>query len=293
MRRSYGVSILLVVTVLALAGAAWAQGAALEGTVTLKGGKTLTGEIKVAEVGVLQGCGVGTLLPDLGFFSVKVGDQVVEVKGADLAEADVQWGLANETDTQSWEIKQITLIKRDGTSITGTPTWSVQATSVSVDAQPSVYAFPKAGADFSPDNLLSKIQIAGAMPGSVAPAAPAPTTPAPTTPATTTPAETTPAATTPAATPAPAATPPAAVVAVPVTPPPGNSSPPATAPNPAPAAPTPPATPPPAAAAPPAEATVTSVVPLGQGAFDIYITGKDGEKMIVRINVSVLPAPGP
>ncbi len=187
MRRNYSETILLAVAMLVIAGAAYAQGAALEGTVTLKGGKTLTGEIKVAQVGVLQGCGIGTLLPEMGFFRVKVDDKAVEVKAADLAVAEVEWGLADENDPQSWEIKQINLIGRDGTTITGKPTWTVQATSVVVDAQPAVYAFPKAGMDFSADNLLAKIEIAGAMPATVEPGATVPPTtiPPPTTPDTT------------------------------------------------------------------------------------------------------------
>jgi hypothetical protein len=242
----------LVVILGAMAGAVYAQGTALEGTVTLKGGKTLTGEIKVAQVGVLQGCGIGTLLPEMGFFKVKVDDRVVEVRAADLASAEVQWGLASEADPQSWEIKQITLIKRDGTTVTGKPTWGVQATSVVVDAQPAVYAFPKAGMDFSPDNLLSKIEIAGAMPATVqpAPTGTAPTTPTETTPAATTPAETTPAATAPAGTAPPATTPPVVVTA-----------------------------------------TAQPVVGQGTMEI-VITCPKCGEKMIVRITVNVAPAAG-
>ena len=253
---------------LVAAGAVWADNA-LQGTVTLKGGKTLTGEIKYAQVGVMPGSGVGTLLyPNDGSFSVKVGDKVVAVAAADLAVAEVQWGLASDADPQSWEIEQITLTKRDGTVITGTPTWVVQASLVKVDTQPPVSAFPKTGADFSPDNLLSKVEIAGAAPAAVAPAAttPAETTPAPVTPAATIPPATAPAETTPAA--------PAAVVQVPVTPPPGSTSPLA-----------------PAATAPPVAANVTSVVPTGQGSFDIYFTTKDGERMVVHVTVNVAPAP--
>lgn len=260
MRWSYGVSILLTVALLVVAGAAYAQGAALEGTVTLKGGKTLTGEIKVAQVGVLQGCGIGTLLPEMGFFRVKVGDKAVEVKAADLAAAEVQWGLANENDPQSWEIKQINLIKRDGTSITGKPTWSVQATSIVVDAQPAVYAFPKAGMDFSADNLLTKIEIADAMPATVTPTTPeTPTTPPPTTP------ETTPPPTTPEQPTTPVITPPTG---------------------------TPPPTP--GTATPPPVVTGGAQPAIGQGAMEVVVTCPHcGEKMIVRVNVNVSPATGP
>jgi hypothetical protein len=251
MRQTYPMPLLLALMFLVSAAAVGAQEAALEGTVTLRGGKALTGEIKVAQVGVLQGCGVGSLLPDLGFFRVKVGEQAVEVKAAELAVAEVEWGLANEADAQSWEIKRVTLIKRDGTTITGLPTWSVQATSVVVGAEPAIYAFPKAGMDFSADNLLAKIEIAGAMPAAVLPPvtpeppeAPAPTVP-PVTPPTTT------------ETPAPAGVPPTT----------GTTGP-----------------------TPPPVVTGTVQPTIGQGAMEVVVTCPHcGEKMLVRVNVNVAP----
>ena len=208
--RHSSVRLLLVAGLLLTLGALSAAQAALEGTVTLRGGQTLTGEIKVAQVGVLQGGGIGSLLPDMGSFKLKVGDQVVEVKAADLASAEITWGLQDPADAQSWKITKIALVKRDGTTVEGTPTWSVQATSVVVGDNPAVYAFPKAGLDFSADNLLAKIEIAG-----VALATPAPvTSPAVETfpPATTPPATTPPAVT-------PPVTPPAVETPTPATPP--------------------------------------------------------------------------
>lgn len=169
MRRSGLVVMLFTMSLLVVASAAVAQTPTLEGTVTLRGGQTLTGEIKVAQIGVLQGCGIGTLLPDLGFFKLKIGDEVQEVQAAELARVEIEWGLQSEDDPQSWEIREISILMRDGTQIVGTPTWSVQATSVVVGEQPSVYAFPKAGIDFTPNNLLASIEIAGAMPETLPP----------------------------------------------------------------------------------------------------------------------------
>ena len=259
MRRNYSKTILLAVAMLVIAGAVYAQGSALEGTVTLRGGKTLTGEIKVAQVGVLQGCGIGTLLPEMGFFRVKVGDKAVEVKAADLASAEVEWGLASETDPQSWEIKQINLIKRDGTSITGKPTWSVQATSVVVGALPAIYAFPKAGMDFTSDNLLAKIEIAGAAPAGVEPGTTTPgTTEPPTTPGTTTPGTTEPPTT-------------------PGTTTPGTTEPPTT----------------PGTTTPPPVVTGGPQTAIGQGTLEVMVTCPHcGQKMIVRVNVNVSQAGG-
>ena len=216
--RHSSVRLLLVAGLLLTLGALSTAQAALEGAVTLRGSKTLTGEIKVAQVGVLQGGGIGSLLPDMGSFKLKVADQVVELKAADLASAEVTWALQDSADAQSWKITKIAIVKRDGTTVEGAPTWSVQATSVVVGDNPAVYAFPKAGLDFSADNLLAKIEIAG-----VSLATPAPLTPPAVEtfpPATTPPAVETPPATTPPAveTP-PATTPPAVETPAPTTPP--------------------------------------------------------------------------
>lgn len=170
MRRSGLIVTLFAMSLLLVASGVLAQAPTLEGTVTLRGGQTLIGEIKVAQIGVLQGCGIGTLLPDGGFFKLKVGEEEQEIKAADLARVEIEWGLQSEDDPQSWEIKNISILMRDGTQVVGTPTWGVQATSVVVGEQPSVYAFPRAGLDFTPDNLLSSIEIAGAMPAVISPA---------------------------------------------------------------------------------------------------------------------------
>jgi hypothetical protein len=215
MRHTRLFVILLGVALLACAGTALAQTPALQGTVTLRGGKVLTGEIKVAQVGVLQGSGIGTLLPDMGTFKLKVGDQTQEIAAADLASVEIQWGLLNAQDPQSWEIQQISIVKRDGTQVTGQPTWGLQATSVVVDDQPALYAFPK-GEGFSADNLLTRIEIAGATPALISP--PAATPPALISPPTATPPAAFPPATVPPATPpapaVPPATPPPATVTV-------------------------------------------------------------------------------
>lgn len=274
MRRTRTV-VLLSLLLLALTMAAFAQSAALQGTVTLKGGKSLTGEIKVAQVGVLQGSGIGTLLPGMGSLKLKIDDQVVEVKAPEIAAVEITWGLMNPADAQSWEIKEISVIKRDGVRLAGKPTWGLQATSVVVGDLPALYAFPK-GEGFSPDNLLAKVEIAGAMPAVIAPPAtnpPATTPPAPTPPTTTPPVT---------VEPPPATTPPATV--------PPATVPPATTPP----AVTPPATPPPATVtvevAPPG--TAPGAVALGEGQVAFWVTApKSGEKILVIVKVQATAAP--
>ena len=277
MRLTRGVALttalLLLCTVAALA-----QEPALQGTITLKGGKTLTGEIKVAQVGVLQGSGIGTLLPGLGSLKLKVDDQVVEVKAPDLAAVEITWGLMNPQDPQSWEIKEISALRRDGTRLTGKPTWGLQATSVVVGDLPALYAFPK-GEGFSADNLLAKVEIAGAMPAVITPPA---TVPPATTPPATTPPATVPPATTPPATVPPATTPPATV--------PPAVVPPATTPP----AVTPPATTPPVVVtvevAPPG--TTPGAITLGEGQIAFWVTApKSGEKILIIIKIQATNAP--
>jgi hypothetical protein len=261
MRRTYVFVVVLGLMLLAFS-AALAQEAALQGTVTLRGGKALQGEIKVAQVGVVQGSGIGTLLPNLGSFKLKVEKEVQEIKAADMATVEITWGLQNPQDPQSWEIKTICVVQRDGTRVVGEPSWGLQASSAVVGDLPALYAFPK-GEGFSADNLVSKIEIAGAMPAVIAPPA--------TTPPATPPAEAPPATTPPTATP-PVETPPATV-------------PPATTPP----AETPPATPP--AATTPVETPPAEIVSLGGGAYEIIVTAPEsGERIKIRIRVDVLPA---
>jgi hypothetical protein len=260
MRRTY-VTLVLLGLILLTVSAALAQGPALQGTVTLRGGKTLQGEIKVAQVGVVQGSGIGTLLPGMGSFKLKIDDQLQEVKAADMAQIEITWGLANPADPQSWEIKQIAVVKRDGTRVTGKPSWGLQASSAVVGDLPALYAFPK-GEGFSADNLVTKVEIAGAMPSVIAPPA--------TTPPATVPPATTPPATVPPATVPPATTPPATTPPVEVTPP----------------ATVPPATTPPAVVTPPAAVAV----PAANGAYEVVVTDPaTGKQFRVRIQVEVVP----
>ncbi|MCK4325100.1 MAG: hypothetical protein KAW89_11250, partial [Armatimonadetes bacterium] len=80
MRKINLVTLVLVIGSLALGVSAFAQEASkLEGTVYLRGGQTLSGVIRIAELGVVPGSGIGTLLGQGGAFTVEVDgeDQTV------------------------------------------------------------------------------------------------------------------------------------------------------------------------------------------------------------------------
>ena len=231
--------LVLVVVILATAALASAQPAALmQGTVLLKGGQTLSGNIKAAELGAMDGNGVGTNLTDNGALAVKTDDgTVIRIPAADIAIFEAEWEESTEPGGNPWIIKALKVTKRDGTVIAGMPDWFMHASSVAVETAPGdikrVHAFPLAK-DFAPDNLLVRVQIAqpAAMPPAPTPPAPitpAPITPAPITPAPTTPPPTIPTPTVPAPT-VPTPTIPTPIEPVPTTPAP-VTGPPVTAPH--------------------------------------------------------------
>ncbi len=177
-----------IAVLLALGGLCLAQQEAtpIEGTVTFRDGRTITGEIKVAELGVASGSGIGSLLPGGGYFAVKVGDVTQKISAADLAMMEAKWENTGSEEQPNWVITQLSVTARDGTQYLGAPAWPpVHASSVEIGPE-QVYAFPLAGVDFSPDNFLVKIDLTGGEP---VPEAPAPPEPAPTEPETAPPAE--------------------------------------------------------------------------------------------------------
>ena len=167
--------------------------APLTGTVTLRGGQTLSGVIRIAELGVVPGSGIGTLLAGGGAFTLRVGGEQRSVPAADLAVMEATWVNEGSEVDPRWKIQQVKLTTKAGDTIVGQPSWLIHASEVSIEGQPAVHAFPLAGTDFSADNFITKITLGEAAP------APAPTTP---------PAEPTPP---PAEPTAPAVTPPAEV----------------------------------------------------------------------------------
>ncbi len=226
------VVVVAVVAVLATAVLASAQPAALmQGTVLLKGGQTISGNIKAAELGSMDGNGVGTNLTDNGAIAVKLDDgSVTRVPAADIAIFEAAWEESTEPGGNPWIIKQLKVTKRDGTVITGVPDWFMHASSVAIETAAGevkrFHAFPLAK-DFTPDNLLVRVQLAQPAATPPAPITPAPTTPAPTTTPPTTPTPTVPTPTAPTTptptTPAPTTTP--QPVPVPIEPVPATTTP--------------------------------------------------------------------
>jgi hypothetical protein len=188
MRRAGAV---LLIGLLAVTAVALAQEAPqLTGTVTLRGGKTLTGRIQLAELGVVEGAGIGNSLPARGSLVLKVGDKSVRIVGDEIATITVNWVNTGTEAEPRWEIQKIVVVKRDGSTVEGSPDWLLHATNVWVvtaDGKTErVHVFPFGGEPFSPDNLIAKVELAGAAAPAqpaTAPEAPAQPAPAPAAPA--------------------------------------------------------------------------------------------------------------
>lgn len=174
--------------------AGWAQQkTALQGTITLRGGKKLTGKIQLAQLGVVDGSGIGAEFAQHGGFVLNVGGKTQRVAGDEIASVQVDWVNAGTEQEPRWDIKKITIVKKDGTKVEGAPDWLLHVTNawvVTADGKSQkVYVFPFSGEAFSADDLIARIDLgeaAAAQPpkeAQPAPEKPAPEKPAPTKPA--------------------------------------------------------------------------------------------------------------
>lgn len=269
------------------------QPATLTGTITFRSGETLSGVIKAADLGIMDGTGVGTGLNGFGAIKINVNGVKQTIPATSIATIEATWVDKSTPEEPSWEISELRVTTTDGKALVGKPDWHMHATNVSVQLASGetkrVHAFPLGGADFSPNNLIAKIQLGpvstaaapttatiAPAPTTPAPTAPAPTTPAPTTPAPTMPAPTTPAPTTPAPT-APAPTTPAPAATVEINPTPAPSTPAPTTPAPTTPAPTAVA----AAPAAPAPAATVSAVVAAQAT-----KARPGEPMVIKVPIA-------
>lgn len=234
--------LLLALALLALTAACAQEAAApapFTGTVTFRSGQSLTGIIKAADLGIMDGTGVGTNLSGNGALKITVNGKPERIPAASIATVEATWVDKSTAEEPGWEISELKIVTRDGQTLIGKPSWHMHATNVSIELPSGetkrVHAFPLAGPDFKPENLIAKIDLTAtaAAPATAATTVtPGPTavtpTPAPTattpTPGATTPAPTavTPAPTTdvtvaatPTPTPAPAAATPTTAVVTP------------------------------------------------------------------------------
>jgi hypothetical protein len=217
--------LLLAMALLCLTAACAQEAAApFTGTVTLRSGQTLSGTIKAADLGIMDGTGVGTNLSGNGAIKININGQAQRIPAANIASVEATWVDKSRPEEPGWEISELKIVTKDGQTLIGKPGWHMHATNVSIQLPSGetkrVHAFPLAGPDFKPENLIAKIDLTATVaaapttPATVEPVAPVATAPATTAPAATAPATveapaTAPATTAPVAT-APVATAPAA-----------------------------------------------------------------------------------
>lgn len=160
---------LLMVALLAsvFVAGAWAAdyaGPKLEGTVALRSGETISGLILTAQLGIVDGAEIGSRLRDGGYIAVKTEDgEERHVSATDIASLHVDWAQTGTEDAPKWKITNLTITTSSGEVISGTPAWLVHATSLIIEepdgTQRKLYAFPMAGTNFSPDNLMTDLVI--------------------------------------------------------------------------------------------------------------------------------------
>ena len=178
--------LMLILAITVFGCLAYAQVAAqMQGTIHLRGGQVIAGNIQSVELGFRDGTGtgVGTELAGNGALAIKMPDgAVISVPAADIAVIEAKWEHVPEASNNPWQVVELKVTKSDGTVVAGTPDWFMHASSLAVETQPGqvkrIHAFPLA-TGFSPDDLVVKIEL-----GAVAPA-PTPITPVTETPVTT------------------------------------------------------------------------------------------------------------
>jgi hypothetical protein len=196
-------------------------GPRLEGTGTLRSGQSYSGVILTAWLGLVDGAQIGSNHEDGGYIRIQVGEVEHEVWATDIASIEAEWAESGTPADPKWKITSLVVVTRDGRTLSGVPGWLLHATSLVVElpdgSRQKAFAYPMAGADFLPENLLTKVVLGEpAEPPTTEP----PTIEPPTTePPTTEPPTTEPPTTEPPTTEPPTVEPPITVIE-PVTPPP-------------------------------------------------------------------------
>jgi hypothetical protein len=187
--------VVLAALLISLSAAVAQDASDFVGTVTLRSGQAYTGVIKLAELGVVLGSGVGNLRDEYGLVKLKTGDQEVAITGRDIKSIDADWVNEGGEALAKWVLKSLTVTRKDGSTVTGQPTWPFHCSTLSIvlgnGELTRVSAYPLGSRDFTPDNLIKSITIGKTEPAApVAPVTPAPEKPAePVTPAPEKPAE--------------------------------------------------------------------------------------------------------
>ncbi|MEI6502632.1 MAG: hypothetical protein WCP21_16605, partial [Armatimonadota bacterium] len=83
--------LLLAVALLTVTAALAQDAAPLTGTVTFRSGQTLTGIIKAADLGIMDGTGVGTNLSGNGAIKITVNGQAQRIPAASIASIEATW----------------------------------------------------------------------------------------------------------------------------------------------------------------------------------------------------------
>ncbi|MFW5867891.1 MAG: hypothetical protein ACOCX2_08755 [Armatimonadota bacterium] len=138
-------------------------GPRLEGTVTLRSGEEISGVILTAQLGIVDGAEIGSRLRDGGYIAVKVDGDERRVDAPNIAAVDVEWSQTGTEEDPKWKITELNVATQDGEVVTGQPAWLVHATSLIVQledgTQKKIYAFPMAGSNFSPENLMTAVSL--------------------------------------------------------------------------------------------------------------------------------------
>ncbi len=225
LQRKTGVIILGTIVALAgyvaLSSAQEAKHVPLMGTVTLKGGKTLQGDLLLVAFGVTEAARFGSDKVEVdegGKLELDVNGEKKTIRGPDIATVEAEWTDVGTEEKSDWQIVSLTVTTRDGQTVTGKPSWFMPMSGLRVDPgegedRIELEVYPLFRTEFDPDSLIVKVDLSGAAPAEAEKPTPVETPPVPPipTPTVETPEEEAPTEEEPAVEAVPPVTPPPAV----------------------------------------------------------------------------------
>jgi len=181
LQRKTGLIIVGIIVALAgcvaLSSAQEAKHRPLMGTITLKGGKTIQGDLLLVAFGVTEAARFGSDRREVdegGNLEINIDGEKTAVAGVDIATVTAEWALAARSPggEPEWHIASLTIATRYGLTITGEPAWFMSMSEFILEPggdeeRVHIENYPLFPTSFNPDNLIVKVDLTGAAPAEV------------------------------------------------------------------------------------------------------------------------------
>ena len=140
----------------------------LVGMAVTRDGRTLAGQLRLLELGVVPGARIGTRLLDRGSLRLMVDDDVRELAPEDLALIEVTWTPPGGNGGLTyWSTKSIHMTLHTGEVVEGRPTWVLPISHVAMrvegaEQDTAINVLPASDRTPQPGDLVAEIILLGA-----------------------------------------------------------------------------------------------------------------------------------